>query len=58
MKIIFVSEIQSCSCTGFECSALKPIFLINPIIFIDVAECEILRTAYITLQKIYLSIQF
>lgn len=34
------------------------LFSTNHIIFIDVAECEVLSTAYIPLQKIHLSFQF
>ena len=37
---LLVSETQSCSCTGFEGFAVKPPFLINHIIIIDVVEHE------------------
>lgn len=53
-----VSETKSSSCTDFRCFALNPIFLINLIIFIDVAEFIVLSTAYISLQLLDLSFQF
>ena len=36
----------------FEGFALKPTFLINHIIFIDVVGCEVLNSVYILLQKV------
>lgn len=53
-----VSETKSSSCTDFRCFALNPIFLINLIIFIDVAEFVVFSTAYISLQLLDLSFQF
>lgn len=53
-----VSETKSSSCTDFRCFTLNPIFLINLIIFIDVAEFVVFSTAYISLQLLDLSFQF
>lgn len=53
-----VSETKSSICADFRCFALNPIFLINLIIFIDVAEFVVLSTAYISLQLLDLSFQF